>query len=83
MRQTKKQKAMSEAGRALQAKRKQVEGTCAYIKCGKPITGIATKKYCDNTCRQANKNLKNKLAGKPVAVTNDVARPVRRRRRSK
>lgn len=33
--------------------RRQVDGKCAQ--CGKPFTGIKTKRYCDNACRQAAK----------------------------
>ncbi len=41
---------VSEAGRALAAKRRIVEGACEV--CGKPFTGTRKRKYCSHACTQ-------------------------------
>lgn len=39
--------------------RKIVEGTCRQ--CGVPFTGLKTKKFCSNACRQKAKYQRSKL----------------------
>jgi hypothetical protein len=39
----------AEIGRALAARRRQVQSHCAT--CGDEITGVATRRYCSTACR--------------------------------
>jgi len=48
--------------------RKIVAGNCAY--CGEPFTGLKTKKFCSNACKQKNKR-------EPVENTGYITMPTK------
>ncbi len=49
---------LSELGRRLANARRKVEGTCEV--CGKPFTGIRTRRYCSMACVQRAYYLRTK-----------------------